>query len=201
VMPDEDAVVAVTCETRDMQDEVNLIWDWLLPAMHKEALSADPAAAAALQRKLSALALPLASGVAESTMEARISGKGFIMKENEERIESMSFRFSEGICHLDLKREGSMMNLDLGGGKWVKGATMFPSPNVAGPQIVALAPFRVAGSYHWNDEHDLELVLRYIESPHTETILCHFEGDKLNVSIARSMNFGSKKTMLEGLSK
>jgi CubicO group peptidase (beta-lactamase class C family) len=201
VMPDEDAVVAVTCETRDMQDEVNLIWDWLLPAMYKGALPADPVAATALQRKLSALALPLPSGGAMPSAEAKISGKGFIMKDNGEGIESMSFGFSAGICHLDLKREGSMMHLDLGAGKWIKGETMFPSPNVVGPQIAALAPFRVAGSYDWKDEHTLELVLRYIESPHTETILCHFEGNKVGISIARSMNFGSKRSALEGVNK
>jgi len=39
----------------------------------------------------------------------------------------------------------------------------------------------VAGSYGWKDENTLELVLRYIESPHTETITCKF--DKKNISL------------------
>ncbi len=34
VMPDEDAVIAITAETPDMQEEINLVWQYLLPAMH-----------------------------------------------------------------------------------------------------------------------------------------------------------------------
>ena len=49
-------------------------------------------------------------------------------------------------------------------------------------------PFQVAGEYTWLDANTLELVLRYIESPHTETLLCRFEGDKLTVNVIRSFN-------------
>ena len=38
VMPDEDAVIAITAETPDMQEEINLVWQYLLPAMHKDKL-------------------------------------------------------------------------------------------------------------------------------------------------------------------
>ncbi len=217
VMPDEDAVVAITCETHDMQDEVNLIWNWLLPAMHKGSLPEDQLAAAALQRKLSALALPLPAGTTISPSEALISGKTFTMKGNDEAIASMGFRFDAGVgqnagtaqtgtsqpgtAHLDIERDGAMIHLTLGAGRWVNGETMLPSPNLFGPPIAALAPFRVAGSYDWKDEHTLEIVLRYTESPHTETILCHFDGNKLSASVDRSMNFGSKRSVLEGESK
>ncbi len=49
VMPDQDAVLAVTAETADMQQEINLVWDNLLPAMHAEKLNADANATALLQ--------------------------------------------------------------------------------------------------------------------------------------------------------
>jgi len=32
VMPDQDAALAITAETADMQEELNLVWDYLLPA-------------------------------------------------------------------------------------------------------------------------------------------------------------------------
>jgi CubicO group peptidase (beta-lactamase class C family) len=41
VMPDEDAVVAITAETRDMQGELNVVWDKLLPAFHPKKLKAN----------------------------------------------------------------------------------------------------------------------------------------------------------------
>ena len=33
VMPDQNAVIAITAETTDMQDEINLVWKYLLPAI------------------------------------------------------------------------------------------------------------------------------------------------------------------------
>jgi len=50
VMPEQDAVVAITAATGNMQGELNVIWDKLLPAFHDGALPAD----AAGQEKLKA---------------------------------------------------------------------------------------------------------------------------------------------------
>lgn len=200
VMPEEDAVVAVTCETHNMQDEVNLIWDHLLPAMHKGPLPADATAAEALQQKLSALALPPPSGKTSDALEDSLSGKTFSMGGNDEDIEWMRFGFAGGggLCHLDLNRSDKVYHLLFGAGKWIRGETELPGPNMAMRGVPMLAPLQVAGSYVWKDDHTLELVLRYIESPHTEIFHCHFDGNKLSASLERSMDFGSKKTSLEG---
>jgi CubicO group peptidase (beta-lactamase class C family) len=44
VLPELDAVVAITANTHDMQGELNVVWDKLLPAFHDERLPADEAA-------------------------------------------------------------------------------------------------------------------------------------------------------------
>ena len=44
VMRDQDAVVAITAQTGDMQGELNAIWDQLLPAFQSQALPENPAA-------------------------------------------------------------------------------------------------------------------------------------------------------------
>src|SRR5258706_15826678 len=38
IVPGEDAVIAITAETPDMQEEINLVWQYLLPAMQKDKL-------------------------------------------------------------------------------------------------------------------------------------------------------------------
>lgn len=48
VLPDQDAVIAITAETHDMQGELNLVWDHLLPAFQAAALPANPAEATRL---------------------------------------------------------------------------------------------------------------------------------------------------------
>jgi CubicO group peptidase (beta-lactamase class C family) len=57
VMPSQDAVIAITCKTQDMQDEINLVWRYLLPAFHSGTLTADPTAVAALRRACTDLAI------------------------------------------------------------------------------------------------------------------------------------------------
>jgi len=41
VLPDENAVVIITANTGDMQGELNVVWDHLLPALRSEPLSED----------------------------------------------------------------------------------------------------------------------------------------------------------------
>jgi CubicO group peptidase (beta-lactamase class C family) len=56
VLPEQDAVVAITADTRDMQAELNVVWDYLLPALKAGGpLAADPAAEAKLKQMVGGL--------------------------------------------------------------------------------------------------------------------------------------------------
>jgi hypothetical protein len=57
VLPEQDAVVAITSGVRDMQAVMDLVWDRLLPAMAPAALADDPAAAGALRSTLAGLSV------------------------------------------------------------------------------------------------------------------------------------------------
>ena len=52
ILPEQDAVIAITADTRDMQAELNVVWDKLLPAFHPKALKPDPSAEAQLKKTL-----------------------------------------------------------------------------------------------------------------------------------------------------
>lgn len=58
VLPEQDAVIAITADTKDMQAELNVVWDKLLSAFHKDALPANPDEEAKLKSLLSQLAVP-----------------------------------------------------------------------------------------------------------------------------------------------
>ena len=57
VMPEQDAVVAITADTKDMQAQLNLVWDKLLPAFQKEALPENADGYTKLNKSLAALAV------------------------------------------------------------------------------------------------------------------------------------------------
>ncbi len=55
VMPEQDAVIAITAHTGDMQSELNLVWDFLLPAFADKPLPENPDEQAKLQETLGKL--------------------------------------------------------------------------------------------------------------------------------------------------
>jgi CubicO group peptidase (beta-lactamase class C family) len=184
VMPDQDVVIAITCETPDMQDEINLVWEYLLPAIKTGNLAENASLATTLKQKLSSLALTLPEAGSSKVVASQISGKTFVFGQNNKHLENMKFQFSDSICKVSMMIDSARYNFSLGSGRWITGETSLHGPNLlllAKAHFVGLPPAKVAGSFGWKDENTLELVLRYIESPHTETITCNF--DKNNVSV------------------
>lgn len=55
VLPEQDAVVAITADTGDMQAELNVVWDHLLQAFHSQALTENPEEEHRLRDTLGAL--------------------------------------------------------------------------------------------------------------------------------------------------
>ncbi|WP_296462598.1 serine hydrolase [Rubinisphaera sp.] len=57
VLPDQDAVIAITAKTGNMQAQLELVWKHLLPAFHDEALLENPASVEKLDKVISNLKL------------------------------------------------------------------------------------------------------------------------------------------------
>jgi len=200
VMPDEDAALVITAETSNMQDELNLVWKYLLPAMHKEKLNADPKTTALLQQKLKALSVPLPAKNA-SKMQRTISGKTFAIEQNKKHLQNIGFSFKNNMCHVTLKTDTANYAFDFGSGNWHEGTTNKPGPSLTAGAIEIrnmLFPAKVKGSYTWKNSSTLQLVLRYIESPHTEYITCYFEGNTIELSDENSFDYGKNKEVIKG---
>jgi hypothetical protein len=91
-----------------------------------------------------------------------------------------------------------------GSGQWVTGETSLHGPNLlllAKAHFVGLPPARVAGCYSWKDENTLELIQRYIQSPHTETINCKFDKNKISVNFLYSNEPNSVHSEIKGVAK
>lgn len=180
VMPEKDAVVAITAESPDMQDEINLVWKYILPAMKEEALPVNSEAAGRLKERLASLALPKPEKRPEPALVSTLSGKIFRLEENNQNIESIALLFQGDTCRLSLNTGDHSYKIPFGRGEWVTSETDLSGPSlISRPGTMSLN--RVAGSYGWKDEGTLELFLRYIESPHHIKITCSFEGDTIVV--------------------
>jgi CubicO group peptidase (beta-lactamase class C family) len=191
VMPDQDAVLAVTAETSDMQGEINLVWQYLLPAMHAGKLPANKASNAALQKALKELALPPAP---KTTVSGNRNGT-YELEPNKLNYTTASFINNQ----LTIKNDTASYQLKFGAGKWQTRTTQ-----KAGPSLTAgarenrsmLFPAKVAGSYSWTDDNTLQLTLRYIESPHTEKFTCVFDDQGLTMHVVNTVTRG--ETIIKG---
>jgi CubicO group peptidase (beta-lactamase class C family) len=203
IMPVQDVVVAITCETSDMQSELNLVWEYILPSIRSETLPADPDILHRLKEKLASLALPLAAS-RTSPLEAIVSDKTYEIISNQEGLNEIEFKFKNDICYLTLKTSSKIHQFSFSAGKWVEGETTRYGPYLVSSfkgNRVGLPPFKVAGSYTWKDETTLELLLRYIESPHSEKIRCRFEEEQVFVNFENLFNRSDTKKTFKGILK
>jgi hypothetical protein len=204
VLPEKDAVIAITAETADMQDEINLVWKYLLPAIKTEKLPENQALALTLKNRLSSLALPLPVSGNATEAAFRLSGKTFVLEPNDNHIGSMNFAFTDSVCKVSLVTDSSPHNLNFGSGKWMTGETTMIGPNLllhAKAHFVGLPASKIAGSFGWKDGETLELVLRYVESPHCETITCKFDKNTISGDIHFSTEPATVHHELKGVVK
>jgi CubicO group peptidase (beta-lactamase class C family) len=204
VMPDQDAVLAITAEAFDMQNEIDLIWQYLFPAIKNEKLAENSALTATLNQRLSSLALPVPSTVDASATSALILGKTYVFEPNEKHLSSMNFLMKDNVCTVTMKVDSSDYNFNFGQGKWIEGSTSMLGPNLflqAKAHYVGIPSDKVVASYGWKDQNNLNLALRYIETPHSETINCKFDKDKISVEFAYSNMPGSTQKLIEGTLK
>lgn len=186
MMPDQDAVLAITSQTGNMQGVLDLVWEHLLPAMHDSALPANAAGIAALHRRLEQLALPVPVKNASRKRERNVAGKSFKLDANERQLSEIAFKFGKHETAVQLTDDRDTYTIPVGSGEWA-----FSETERRGPYLVAraknsltgLPPFKVACAYRWLDDGALELTIRYLQSPHTETLVCRFSGEQIEIDV------------------
>jgi CubicO group peptidase (beta-lactamase class C family) len=195
VMPEQDAVVAITCETGNMQTELNLVWDHLLPAMRPTALSSNGQTDAPLKKRLRSLSLPPPTGIAAAATVARVSGQSFQLEKNSLGARNLSVDFRQDGAIFHLTDEAGDHAIHCGAENWTDGITDMPGtpPKLT---VGALRPVKIAASGAWKDAETFEMVWRYYETPHHHTVNCHFDNDRVQVELIGSFN--QAKTSLAG---
>ncbi len=186
-MPEQDAVLAITSESPSMQGELDLVWEHLLSAMKPGALPADRPAQRRLQEKLAALTLLPPKGRPSSPMAAAVSGRSFKMETNAMGVQNVTLDFRTHSCLFALKDQKGEYRIECGLENWVEGRTSMPGTP---PKLTSgdLGPSsRVAASGTWKDANTFEMTWRFQETPHHDTVTCHFEGNKVRVQFMNSV--------------
>ena len=122
VLPECDMVVSINAGLRDMQKELALIWDNLLPGVKGSPLVAGEALAC-LRRRIDALAIPPTAG-GSAGLDGFL-GKTYGFKSNHRGIESARFEKDGGNLVCILKVPAGEQKIPVGIGEWKKSEMRF----------------------------------------------------------------------------
>lgn len=218
LIPDKDAIVVFTANATNTQKELNLMHDYLIPAIKSEkALPPAPELNKEIQKRTAALAIkPDFATSSESETEPKITGNEFMLNNNDYNIQSVYFDFKNDELTLALKRDNTILSVKAGKENWKISNTqsssfLAPSRNNFSKSIdanysVNQPVIKLGASYSWIDANTLEIKGRFVEENlGSETIVCKFsaQGDDTRVSIeskASQISFrGQQPVTLRGV--
>jgi CubicO group peptidase (beta-lactamase class C family) len=191
VMPELDAVVAITSGVRDMQKVMNLVWDKLLPAMKPGRLPENAAARRQLEVRLAGLTVNLPTGQVSSPLAASVSGKWFELAENDRGIKAVSFDFHDATSTLIVRTASGETRLPIGVTSWTKSRGSFTN----GLDHFLSVPENplVAASGAWSKDNTFTVKIVLYETPFYSTLNFSFDGDRLSVDAEHNVAFGPTK--------
>jgi CubicO group peptidase (beta-lactamase class C family) len=180
IMPKQDAVLAITSGVQDMQSVLNLVWERLLPAMQPTPVPDEPAAQAALERRLANLALHPIEGQPTAPTAARISGKTYRFAANLQKLEQLRLDIDEEGATLTVRDERGDHQVKAGAGEWRFSTTTIDEHGV----------LRSAACGVWTAEDTYALDLCLFETPFRATIVCRFIDDRVLCKYLLNVSFG-----------
>ena len=182
VMPEQDAVIAITSGVKNMQAVLNLVWDKLLPAMSPAQVATDDESRKKLEVTLSGLTLRPQDGSASS---AKATNTTYTFPANERKLEAITLQSdSKGdAVTLLMRTAGRDQKIECGHGVWKKGRMTF------GP--LSEQPAAVSGA--WTADDRYTAIICFYETPFIVTVSLKFSGDELFFDSQSNVGFGSTK--------
>jgi hypothetical protein len=191
VIPEFDAVVAITSGVRDMQSVMNLVWNKLLPAMKPNRLPENAVERKKLEARLASLMVKPPAGQPTSPLASKFSGKWFSFTENDRGIEAVSFDFNSSTPMLIVRTKSGETRTPIGIGSWSKSSSGF----VNGLDKALSVPDRplvgASGAWSANDVFNVKLVL--YQTPYYSALTFKFEDDRVLFDAEHNVSFGSRK--------
>jgi CubicO group peptidase (beta-lactamase class C family) len=187
VLPEQDAVIAITSGTKDMQSVLNLVWDQLLPAMKAEPLATDPEAHKKLEQKLSGLLLDPQAGNTTPAIASKVSGKTYSFPTNTRKLESIALECdSKGeAAALVVRSGGAQMRMTCGRARWEKGRLAYG--------MFLEQPAAASGA--WTADDTFSAKICFYETPFCVTMSLKFTdgGQQLLFDTTSNVAFGPTK--------
>lgn len=184
VMPEQDAVIAITSGSDDLQGILDIVWEHLLPAMEEAPLPPDENKLEQMNNKLQQLAISYVEGDQNSPMASEISGNTYTLEQNDHSIQSITFNFEAPTSEITITSGQGEQNFKVGYKSMEKGILTNP----------VLVSDRVSANGAWEADDTYTVNLIYYESPESVKFTFKFIGDKLIWDTERKASFGPRNS-------
>ena len=184
VIPEKQAVIAITAGSNDMQGILNLVWDHLYPAMKDEAIPPNDDAFESLNARLDNLKLSLLSDSDIPGSSAYQKGS-YDLATNELDLKSVKFNLEGDEKEIEISTSGQQDLIAVGSGKLAYSTATFP----------VLGTVNVATSGAWIAEDTFQVKMIDYESPHTLTYTFKFTPERLDMNAKINVGFGPNKAI------
>lgn len=200
VMPQHDAVLVVNSESWDMQKQMTIAWDTLLPAMEASTLPENAAEWQQLKADLNNLAIAVPKGSVASPLSKKYNGAKVKLQGNEFGVSEMQFKFSDTGCTWTARSDKGKQTIKLGWEKWMTSDDPLKYMFSIGTRNPV--PSKVAGTATWINDNTLQINLRFVEAIHGDKITCTFSDDNVSVaflnSVAENTKNPERRLVLQG---
>jgi hypothetical protein len=197
ILPEQDAVAAITSGVRNMQSVMDLVWNKLLPAMSAGTLPEDTAGQRALRTKLAGLRVAMPSGRPTTALATRVSRRWYELPDNDRGIRAIALDLRPSSAALLVRTTAGERRTPIGMGSWVRNRTGFT--NGIDRLLSVPADIEVAASGAWTADSVFTLKLVAPQTPFYSTLTFRFTGEHVVVDSEHNVSFGvTKLPRLEG---
>jgi hypothetical protein len=194
VMPEQDAVLVMTCESFDLQKSMNVAYQTILPALKNAALPENAIVHNNLKNELSKLELSVPKGNISSKLQSKYSDKFFKIEKNSFGITRIGFGLFEdgGVLRIAEDENGNFKKIGFGWEKWKVNSpetkNYFPVNNRTA------VPSKIAATATWINDNTLQVNLKFVEGVHGDKLTFAFEDNKVTLTLLNSVAENSKNT-------
>ncbi len=183
IMPEQDAVIAITGGLQNMQSVLTKIWKHILPAMKPGVLPDQPKQHENLQQNLSKLSIPPLPFNLSSDKEAIFESRPYFFEENVFFLKSVQLNFQNNQVKYQINFPGSDTQdhkLNFGRCSWVIDQSILANKTT----------YQAAACGSWITENVFQLCICHLEMPYMTNLFFTFSGEKVTLQFKYNVSFG-----------
>ena len=190
VFPEHNAVLAIFAAIDRARQFPPTVWKHFPSAFESSALPLSPDTAALSQRE-SQLRLLKPYPPSDSPTSARISGRLFKLKSNDQAASTVEFEFLRSSVRYSLIDDRGSHSVTAGLGRWIEQSTTMTGARLH--HEYQPETMRVVAGAVWRSPSELVMTWQFVESAFRDTVVCLFDEDRVSIDRRVNVNSGELK--------